>query len=627
MGLEEAFAYGSFRPGQRELAYRVNQSCRAGGILMAEAMSGFGKTAAVLTGAISAAEETGCRVVYACRTKRQILRVCEELSRLQKKRPVAAASMLSKFDYCLLKETGPGPVPQESFGWYCWFNVHNNLCSYFLNVGLVGQAFDDTVHELLTEVPSHQGLLDRARSIHVCPYEVDRLAVAQAKLAVVPYHYVFDPTVSPILFDRNAFERDRTILVVDEAHNLRDFMRGVNSAVLTLEQLEGAAGEARGLLMDRTSASLEELKHVLEGAMEGSRGWMLDRGQVLEEFSRARGAAWLQNLSFELTACSEAAWGAVAYQRRLPSLLLRVGAFLVRLTSSPRSVLVKWERTLALIDPDPVRDLASYLGAFKSSLLVSATISPSAVFARSLGIAGAGPEAYHVSEEPSIEVLTVVETGVTTRYKSRSPRMYAVIADKVGSVIRACEGGVGVFAPSYAVLEPLSDLITSRVGDRYAAAERRGMSSQETAELFASLRLHRGSVLFAVQGGRFSEGEDFREDLMDTVIVVGMSLPPPTPMLYAEYACLKRAGEQDSYLMLSRLPALRKAFQAAGRHLRSPGKKGMVFLMDSRFDSEPVQELMPSWMKRDLLKGDFAPERLSAVTTEFWGRRRTGLPS
>jgi len=126
MAIDERFAYETFRPGQRELAQRIHDACLDGGTLIAEAMSGFGKTAAVLAGALSAAEEIDCKVVYTCRTKRQIARVVEEVSRLQEKHPFKAASMLSKFDYCLLRRQRA--VPQESFGWYCTFNVSNNLC-------------------------------------------------------------------------------------------------------------------------------------------------------------------------------------------------------------------------------------------------------------------------------------------------------------------------------------------------------------------------------------------------------------------------------------------------------------------------------------------------------------------
>lgn len=70
--------------------------------------------------------------------------------------------------------------------------------------------------------------------------------------------------------------------------------------------------------------------------------------------------------------------------------------------------------------------------------------------------------------------------------------------------------------------------------------------------------------------------------------------------------------------MLSRLPAPRKAFQAASRHARNPRKRELVFLMDHRFDSEAVRDLTPYWMKKDIISGDFTPAMLKTITKEFW---------
>ena len=264
MGIEGRFAYESFRPGQKELAQRIYESSLGGETLIAEAMSGFGKTAAVLAGVLSAAEETGCKVVYACRTKRQIGRVVEEIARLQAKYPFKAASMLSKFDYCLLKRRRP--VPQESFGWYCTFNVSNNLCSYFLNVTLV-EDFDRLVGGALLKIPHHSNLMRESELAHVCPYEVARLALAQARVSVVPYHYAFDPKAAPILFERNSTERRDTILVVDEAHNLREFFRGLKSAVITIDQVRGAIREAEAMLKEEAAASLAAHMRTYEQVM------------------------------------------------------------------------------------------------------------------------------------------------------------------------------------------------------------------------------------------------------------------------------------------------------------------------------------------------------------------------
>ena len=618
MDFQSRFAYEAFRPGQKELAQRVYDACLDGGTLITEAMSGFGKTAAVLTGALSAAEEAGCRVVYTCRTKRQINRVVEEISRLQEKHPFKAVPILSKFDYCLLRRQRA--VPPESFGWYCTFNVSNNLCSYFLNVSLT-EEFDRLVKETLLKTPRHPELIRKAETAHVCPYEVARLAMAQAEVAVVPYQYAFDPRAMPVLFDRNALDRRKTILVVDEAHNLRDFFRGLNSATLTLDQVKGAVREAEAMMMEDAAASLRVLLDTLQEIMAGHGGWLLDRVSVLDRFRDDHGTAWLQNLAFELSASSGAAWGSVIYERKLPSLILRVGEFLVRLSSSSQSVLVKWENTLGLVDPDPVRGLAEYLAQFRSSVLLSATVNPSTVFARSLGLGPEGVKTYDASAEPLVIVRTAVDTGTSTRYKMRTPEMFSKISKRVAAVINSTGSGVGVFAPSYSVLGAIYELVSKHVSNRHMVSEAPGLSSEQAEEIFDSFRSADDSVLFAVQGGRFSEGEDFDGGAMGSIVVVGLALPPPSPMMYAEYACLRRAGEQDSYLMLSRLPALRRAFQAAGRHVRSPGKKGLIFFLDERFGSQAARDLMPSWLRRDLVVGDMTPGSIEALSREFWSSR------
>ena len=618
MSIEGRFAYESFRPGQRELAQRVYEACLDGETLVAEAMSGFGKTAAVLSGALSAAEETGCKVVYACRTKRQINRVVDEIARLQGVHPFTAASILSKFDYCLLRKGRA--VPQESFGWYCTFNVSNNLCSYFLNVTLT-DGFDRLVARTLARTPHYHDLMRDSEETHVCPYEVARLAMAQARVAVVPYHYVFDPRAMPVLFDRGSVERRDAVLVVDEAHNLRDFFRGLNSATVTLEQVRGAVREAEAMLMEDAAASLTAFLCTLKGLMAEHPGWLLDRTSVLDRIRDDHGTAWLQNLAFELSASSGAAWGSVIYERRLPSLILRVGEFLVRLSSATPSVLVKWDDALGLVDPDPVKGVGEYLAGFKGAVLLSATVNPSSVFARSVGLDLARTKTYAVPTEPVVTIRTAVDTGTSTRYKLRTPEMYAKIADRVAAVIRSTGSGVGVFAPSYSVLGAIFEMVSKRVTDRRLVSEARGLSNREAEEVFDSFRGAEDSVLFAVQGGRFSEGEDFDGGTMGSVVVVGLALPPPSPMMYAEYTCLKEAGEPDSYLMLSRLPALRRAFQAAGRHVRKPGKRGLVFFLDERFGSPAARELMPSWLKKDITIGDLPPRSIESFSHEFWSSR------
>ena len=87
--------------------------------------------------------------------------------------------------------------------------------------------------------------------------------------------------------------------------------------------------------------------------------------------------------------------------------------------------------------------------------------------------------------------------------------------------------------------------------------------------------------------------------------------------MYAEYARTDLT-RHETYLVVSLLPALRKAIQSAGRHIRSPDKKGMVFFFDSRFNDAGIMGIMPSWLKQDVLTGDFEPSEIRGITRDFW---------
>ena len=115
--------------------------------LVVEAMSGFGEPPHLSSPVpFLRQRKRGGRIVYACRTKRQVFRVMEEIGRIQTRIPLRTVYLFSKNDYCLLKETSSFPIAQDSFKWYCSFNVTNNLCSYFLNLSLVNRELTSLVN-------------------------------------------------------------------------------------------------------------------------------------------------------------------------------------------------------------------------------------------------------------------------------------------------------------------------------------------------------------------------------------------------------------------------------------------------------------------------------------------------
>jgi DNA excision repair protein ERCC-2 len=626
---EDVFPYASFRQGQKELAESVYLACKKGQRFVAEAMSGFGKTAAVLAGCVSAAAEDDLDIIYVCRTKRQVFRVLEELNRLSTRLPVRATSLFSKYDYCLLRQRSFGVSP-ETFKWFCSFQTSNNLCSYFLNVAFNHERIEKLVDDCTSRPGSISELLSKGTELHVCPYEVARLSLARSKIVVTTYHYLLDKNSRSILIAGDK-PLDKVVAVIDEAHNIREFVSGNSMTTLSFSDIKDCINDSRNLYLPRICSAISEINDKVTSLCSKSEHWLVRKESFVNTITGNHSKDWLSDLVFELSTNSGVAWYSVATNRNLPSSIIKLGTFLSALLSSLGSddtVLVKSDHALFLADTSPSKRFLGATEGFRSLVLLSATINPTDLFLRSIGLDESSTVVHSATTSYKFRIKTVIDDGVTTRFKMRTAEMYSKIAQRIAAVCSSTTGGIGIFFPSYLVLESIRDQLLLEV-ERAATAprpartilvERPGLTNEDSEEMMNTFKSNRGCVLLAVQGGRFSEGEDFPGDEMDVSIVVGLSLPPPSPTMYAEYQQMEaqQFDKHQAYLVLSLLPALRKAFQCAGRHVRDPGKVGMVFFMDSRFTAPKVVEMMPAWLRDDLTKGTFEPESICAITREFF---------
>ena len=628
MLLEDTFPYPAFRQGQKELAQSIYLACKNGNTLVAEAMSGFGKTAAVLAGSLLAAAEDDLKIVYVCRTKRQVFRAMEELERFSKRLPVRAASLFSKYDYCLQRERSFGVSP-ETFKWYCSFQTSNNLCSYFLNVPFNHKAIQILVDDQIGSKPISD-LMESGKTLHVCPYEVERILLARARTIVTTYHYLLDQASRSVLLTGAFQSPSKVVAVVDEAHNVRDFISSNSTITLAFSDIEQCAKDSRNLYLDKIGSAISEINDRVKRLCPDDGHWLVDKAAFVKELSERHPREWLSNLAFELSTNSGVAWYSVATGRNMPSSIIRFGSFLSNLLSSLDSdeiSLVKSDRALFLTDTDPSKRFLGATAGLRSLILLSATINPSNLFLRSIGLDDS-TIVHSAVTSYKFRVKTVIDTDVSTRFKLRTTEMYSRIAQKIIAVCESTSGGVGIFAPSYGILESIRGLLLTQIegkGARTIVVEKSGLTNEDSEEMMKTFKSNRGSLLLAVQGGRFSEGEDFPGDNMDVSIVVGLAIPPPSPITYAGYRQLEKShlDRHEAHLVLSLLPALRKAFQCAGRHIRNPGKVGMVFFLDSRFAEQKVTILMPSWLKEDIVKGNYSPEEIGIITRDFFSSARS----
>jgi DNA excision repair protein ERCC-2 len=205
---------------------------------------------------------------------------------------------------------------------------------------------------------------------------------------------------------------------------------------------------------------------------------------------------------------------------------------------------------------------------------------------------------------------------VSTRYSHRE-RNYAKIAEAVARMAALRRGNYFVFLPSFDFLERVSQIFQPPDGFIVLRQER-GMKAAGIEAIVENIRtLSVPTIVFAVQGGSFSEGMDYAGETVIGAFVVG----PPLPTFDLEREQMRvyyqrRYGAGFDYAYT--IPAMAKAIQAAGRVIRSETDRGIVILMDGRFLEPGYSRAMPAdWFESDA--AELVSDRILGDVAEFWG--------
>jgi len=183
--------------------------------------------------------------------------------------------------------------------------------------------------------------------------------------------------------------------------------------------------------------------------------------------------------------------------------------------------------------------------------------------------------------------------GISTRQAHREASLKP-IADLIARQFRERPGHYLAFFSSFKYAKQASDALAEQAPDIPQRAQQPGMSPPQRADFLAGFRNPEGSVAFAVLGGVFSEGIDLPGDQLIGAFVATLGLPP----FDAWHEILKvrlekRFGAGYDYTYL--IPGLQKVAQAAGRVIRTPEDRGVIWLIDDRFLQPANNRLLPRW--------------------------------
>ena len=265
-------------------------------------------------------------------------------------------------------------------------------------------------------------LVKKGTELHVCPYEVGRLSLARSKIIVTTYHYLLDLDSRSILVTGER-PLDKIVAVIDEAHNIREFLSGNSTTTLSLSDIRDCVRDSRSLFLPRIASAISEIGDRVAQLCTKSDAWLLGKRSFVTAITGGHPKDWLSDLVFELSTNSAVAWYSVATQRNLPVSIIKLGNFLSALLSSLDSedmALVKSDSSLFLTDTRPAKRFAAATAGLRSVILLSATINPPSLFLRSIGLDESSTVVHSATTGYKFRIRTVIDEGVTTRFKMRN---------------------------------------------------------------------------------------------------------------------------------------------------------------------------------------------------------------
>jgi DNA excision repair protein ERCC-2 len=479
------------------------------------------------------------------------------------------------------------------------------------------------------------------RDARICPYEITRAALAFNDVWIGDYNYVFAPRNRALFFEQPGFVAARTLLLLDEAHNLPARVADAYSHSFTAA---GAFAVRDELHRVRPLAALVtawdhwcHFLHQLRTCDALSLGEEDDARHLIRDLARL-----VPSIPLDLAAlgpfAADALW-------QIPSLAEELAN-----TDLPRLWWCPREGELALACLDAGFAIGATLRDFGGVVLASATLTPVDGFAAACGLENArlrtpnadGPRSartpgkdtgvrHLVSEADrpdrlgtlnkrttrklyqqltsAAELLRVEEARdaaspallraqtpwrddtydiacdarVDTTFQHRSHH-YTTTAAAIAGLHAAAGGAVAAFFPSYAYAEAIGrELAGVAPCLRVALQPKLRDLAAQTAWVDESLLA--GGALFLVLGSSFAESIDALGGRVTHAIVVGPALPEVNAVQRARLAEAIRAGltRDAAFRQVYQIPGMTKVNQALGRLVRAPGHHARVLLHCRRF--------------------------------------------
>ena len=600
-GIEFPFPY---RKGQRELAVSVYRTILRKKKLFIQAPTGVGKTISTVFPAVKAVgEELGEKIFYL--TAKTITRtVAEQAFKTLREQNLKfkVITLTAKEKICFCEETSCNP----------------DDCPYAKG------HFDrvnDAVYELLMQedVMSREVLEAQARKHKVCPFEMALDVSTWVDGVICDYNYVFDPDARLRRFFAEG-GAGGYLFLIDEAHNLVERGRQMYSAELCKEDFLAVKKLVKGEA-PRFAKRLEACNKILLAMKKECENY-----KVLDNISHF--GIQLMNVLSETDRYLEECVDKEVRETVL-DFYFQVRSFLNIYDGLDENYVIYTEYqengrfVLKLFCVNPAANLQKCLDKGNSAVFFSATLLPIQYYKRLLSTEKDNYAVYIDSSFDTKKRLLMHGVDVSTRYTMRSREMYQRYATYIFRVVKAKMGNYLIFFPSYQFMEDVyqefTQLLASDEEEMELVIQQKHMDEEERENFLRAFEMGREKSLigFGVLGGIFSEGIDLTNEKLIGTLIIGTGLP----QVCNEREILKSYFDQKGLYGFDyayRYPGMNKVLQAAGRVIRTEDDRGVILLLDERFQREKGKEIFPKeWADCERCRLDIVEEKIRL----FWEKQ------
>ena len=600
-GIEFPFPY---RKGQRDLAVSVYRTILRKKKLFIQAPTGVGKTISTVFPAVKAVgEELGEKIFYL--TAKTITRTVAEqafetLREQNLKFKVITLTAKEKICFCEETSCNPDDCPYAK--------------GHFDRV-------NDAVYELLMQedVMSREVLEAQARKHKVCPFEMALDVSTWVDGVICDYNYVFDPDARLKRFFAEG-GAGGYLFLIDEAHNLVERGRQMYSAELCKEDFLAVKKLVKGEA-PRFAKRLEACNKILLAMKKECENY-----KVLDNISHL--GIQLMNVLSEADRYLEECVDKEVRETVL-DFYFQVRSFLNIYDGLDENYVVYTEYqengrfVLKLFCVNPAANLQKCLDKGNSAVFFSATLLPIQYYKRLLSTEKDNYAVYIDSSFDTKKRLLMNGVDVSTRYAMRSREMYQRYATYIFRVVKAKMGNYLIFFPSYRFMEDVyqefTQLLASDEEEMELVIQQKHMDEEERENFLRAFEMGREKSLigFGVLGGIFSEGIDLTNEKLIGTLIIGTGLP----QVCNEREILKSYFDQKGLYGFDyayRYPGMNKVLQAAGRVIRTEDDRGVILLLDERFQREKGKEIFPKeWADCERCRLDIVEEKIRL----FWEKQ------